>query len=56
MVVLQVSTLAEAREAVALGADVIVAQGTEAGGHGKTRRTLFTLLPAVVDLARSVPR
>ena len=55
MVVLQVSTLAEAREAVALGADVIVAQGTEAGGHGKTRRTLFTLLPAVVDLARSVP-
>jgi nitronate monooxygenase len=54
-VVLQISTLAEAREAIALGADVIVAQGTEAGGHGKTRRTLFTLLPAVVDLAGSVP-
>lgn len=54
MVVLQVSTLAEAREAIALGTDVIVAQGTEAGGHGKTR-TLFTLLPAVVDLAGSMP-
>ncbi len=54
-VVLQISMLAEAPEAVALGADVIVAQGTEAGGHGKTRRTLFTLLPAVVDLADSVP-
>jgi nitronate monooxygenase len=54
-VVLQVSTVAEAREAIDLGPDVIVAQGTEAGGHGKTRRTLFTLLPAVVDLAGSVP-
>jgi nitronate monooxygenase len=53
-VVLQVSTLAEAREAIALRPDAIVAQGTEAGGHGKTR-TLFTLLPAVVDLAGSVP-
>jgi nitronate monooxygenase len=53
--VLQVSTLDEARQAIALGADAIVAQGTEAGGHGKTRRTLFTLLPAVVDLADPLP-
>jgi nitronate monooxygenase len=32
--IIQVTDLAEAREAVDLGADVIVAQGTEAGGHG----------------------
>lgn len=53
--VLQVSSLAEARQARALGADVIVAQGTEAGGHGSTSRTLFTLLPAVVDAVAPVP-
>ena len=54
-VILQVSTLADAREAVALGPDALVVQGTEAGGHGKARRGLFTLLPAAVDLAGSLP-
>jgi len=44
----QVQTLAQAREAAAAGADVIIAQGTEAGGHGQSQ-TLFTLLPQVVD-------
>lgn len=44
----QVQTLAQARKAVADGADVIVAQGTEAGGHGSTRATL-PFVPAVVD-------
>src|SRR4029078_3454160 len=33
---------------------VIVAQGTEAGGHGTTGRTLFALLPAVVDAAVAI--
>ncbi|WP_371744802.1 NAD(P)H-dependent flavin oxidoreductase [Nordella sp. HKS 07] len=37
------------------GADIIVAQGTEAGGHGKAGRTTLTLTPAVVDIAGSVP-
>jgi nitronate monooxygenase len=37
-----------AREAVAKGADIIVAQGTEAGGHGASCGTL-PLVPAVVD-------
>ncbi len=37
-----------AREAVAAGADIIVAQGAEAGGHGLVRATL-TLVPEVAD-------
>jgi nitronate monooxygenase len=44
----QVQTLAQAREAVEAAADIIVAQGTEAGGHGMSA-PLFTLLPQVVD-------
>lgn len=44
----QVQTVAMAREAVAAGADLLVAQGTEGGGHG-VARGLFTLLPEVVD-------
>lgn len=58
-----VTTVAEAREAEAAGADVIMAQGAEAGGHrggfdpvraGEALVGLFSLLPAVVD-AVSVP-
>jgi nitronate monooxygenase len=44
----QVQTVLQAREAVEAGADIIVAQGTEAGGHGMSE-PLFTLLPQVVD-------
>ena len=56
-----VTTVAEARAAEAAGADVIVAQGAEAGGHrgafvagdGERRLVgLFALLPAVVDAVR----
>ena len=52
------TTVAEAREAVAAGADVVVAQGMEAGGHRGSFEAerpdtaligLFALLPAVVD-------
>jgi nitronate monooxygenase len=51
----QVQTLALAREAVAAGADVIVAQGAEAGGHGIDRAT-FTLVPEIADyLAGAAP-
>ncbi len=51
---MRVTDLAEAREAIAVGADVIVAQGTEAGGHGGGRSTL-PFVPVVVDLAASTP-
>lgn len=56
--IMQVQSLAGARQAVALGADVIVAQGIEAGGHGATPgdgRGLMPLVPAVVDAVRPVP-
>jgi len=44
----QVQTLADARAAVAAGADVVIAQGSEAGGHGAVRGTI-SLVPEVVD-------
>ncbi|HYC33590.1 MAG TPA: nitronate monooxygenase [Gemmatimonadales bacterium] len=53
-VMLQVQTLEGAVEAAALGPDVIVAQGHEAGGHGGGRG-LLPLLPAVVDRVAPIP-
>lgn len=50
----QVQDLNEARLAQQAGADLIVAQGTEAGGHGGTRATL-PLVPAVVDAVAPTP-
>ncbi|WP_375186410.1 NAD(P)H-dependent flavin oxidoreductase [Pseudooceanicola sp.] len=51
----QVQTLGQARQALAAGARVIVAQGSEAGGHGASRATM-TLVPEVADLlAREAP-
>lgn len=50
----QVQTLAQARESAAAGADVIVAQGTEAGGHGQSL-PLLVLLPQVVDACPDIP-
>ncbi|MBV6632676.1 MAG: nitronate monooxygenase [Alphaproteobacteria bacterium] len=50
----QIQTLEDAKRALDAGADVLVAQGTEAGGHGAKRATL-PLVPAVVDIAGDVP-
>lgn len=50
----RVTTMTEARHALAVGADVVVAQGSEAGGHGGGRATL-PFVPAVVDIAGTVP-
>ncbi len=46
----QVQNLEHARRALDAGAEIIVAQGGEAGGHGMTARSTFTLVPDVVDL------
>jgi nitronate monooxygenase len=51
LLICQVQTLEQARGALDAGADVLVAQGAEAGGHGVARGT-FALVPAVVDAAR----
>jgi nitronate monooxygenase len=52
--VVQVTDLDEARQAIDLGADVIVAQGAEAGGHSG-RRSTFPFVPVVADLAAPMP-
>jgi nitronate monooxygenase len=46
----QVQNLGQARQALDAGADIIVTQGGEAGGHGMNVRSTFTLVPDVVDL------
>ncbi len=54
--IIQATDLEEARQAVDLGADVIVAQGTESGGHGARRgRSTLPFVPIVVDLAAPTP-
>ncbi len=45
----QVQSRSDAELALEAGADVIVAQGAQAGGHGD-RRATFTLVPEVADL------
>lgn len=52
----QIHNLDHARRALDVGASVLVAQGTDAGGHGLTTRGTITLVPNVVDLvARTRP-
>jgi len=46
----QVQNEEMARQALEAGADILVAQGTEAGGHGASRTTI-DIVPAIVDLA-----
>jgi len=50
-----VGSAKEARQAVASGADVIVAQGWEAGGHVWGKVATLPLVPAVVDAVAPVP-
>ena len=54
IVICQVQTLAMAREALAAGADVLVAQGYDGGGHVGSIGTM-SIVPAIVDLAGHVP-
>jgi nitronate monooxygenase len=50
-----VATAAEAKRAVALGVDCVVAQGIEAGGHVWGEVATFPLVPAAVDAVAPVP-
>jgi nitronate monooxygenase len=50
LLICQVQDEAMARQALDAGADVLIAQGTEAGGHGASRTTI-DIVPAIVDLA-----
>ena len=54
VLICQVQDVEGAIEAKNAGADLIVAQGTEAGGHGGSRATL-PLVPAVMDAVSPIP-
>ena len=55
VLICQCQNLAHVRAALDAEADIVVAQGSEAGGHGADRGT-FTLVPEVADmLARTSP-
>jgi nitronate monooxygenase len=49
IVATQAGTLADAREAVAAGVDVLVARGAEGGGHGRNAVGTLPLLQAILD-------
>ena len=50
LLICQVQTEEMAKDALDAGADILIAQGTEAGGHGASRTTL-DIVPAIVDFA-----
>jgi nitronate monooxygenase len=50
LLICQVQTEDMAKQALDAGADILIAQGAEAGGHGASRTTL-DIVPAVVDFA-----
>jgi len=50
LLICQVQDEGMARQALDAGADMLIAQGSEAGGHGASRTTI-DIVPAIVDLA-----
>jgi len=55
-VIHQVHTVAQAREAAERGVDVVIAQGSEAGGQGMAAGVgTMTLVPQVVDAVSPIP-
>lgn len=55
LLVCQVQSSSELELAVEAGADVIVAQGRDAGGHGRPDRGTVALVPSVVDRVAPLP-
>src|ERR1700733_13295379 len=51
----QAGSVAEAKAAHRRGAQALVVQGSEAGGHNRADAATFSLLPAVIDAVPSVP-
>src|SRR5215468_2264352 len=51
----QVGSVDEAKAALRRGADGLVVQGSEAGGHNRAVAATFSLLPAVIDAVPSLP-
>lgn len=55
VLICQVQTLDEAQRVADLGADIIVAQGQDSGGHGRSGRGTMSLVPAAVDAVSPIP-
>lgn len=52
---MQVGRVAEAEQAVALGAEALVVQGSEAGGHNRAEASTMTLFPRIRRLFPGLP-
>jgi enoyl-[acyl-carrier protein] reductase II len=52
---MQVGSVVEAKNAVGVGAEAIIAQGREAGGHNRSEASTMTLLPAVSRAVTPLP-
>jgi enoyl-[acyl-carrier protein] reductase II len=52
---IQAGSVARAREAAALGADAVICQAAEAGGHNRSTTPLVSLLPTMVHAISPVP-
>jgi nitronate monooxygenase len=52
----QCQNIVHVRDAIEVGADIVVAQGAEAGGHGALRGTLSFVPEAADCLAKNAPR
>lgn len=55
LLICQVQERDEIAWAVEAGADVVIAQGRDAGGHGRPDRGTFALVPSVVDRVAPIP-
>ncbi len=51
----QATTAEGARRALDLGADFLICQGTEAGGHVQATRSLDDTLPCIIEAAQGTP-
>jgi NAD(P)H-dependent flavin oxidoreductase YrpB (nitropropane dioxygenase family) len=54
-IVAQVGTVDGAKEAISNGADFVICQGIEAGGHVQSTTKLSILLPQVLECANTTP-
>jgi len=52
---MQIGAVAEAHQAVALGADALIVQGAEAGGHNRAEASTMTLFPRIRRCFPGVP-
>ncbi len=55
LIMTTVGSVAEARRAADAGADIVIAQGWEAGGHVRGEVATLALVPAIVDAIHPLP-